>query len=145
MRYVNICEVASPLNYGQCSVVFFCIPSPKSMRNNSSYEPQNPRLFQHAALLHGVRSPVTTRPSHRTCNTIVTVQCACGGVVQLVRTSACHAEGRGFESRRSRHFSNFLVFGARGRLYLCPELLRQTILLKLVTIRSTSEAVSSAG
>ncbi len=27
-----------------------------------------------------------------------------GGVVQLVRTSACHAEGREFESRRSRHF-----------------------------------------
>ncbi len=26
-----------------------------------------------------------------------------GGVVQLVRTSACHAEGREFESRRSRH------------------------------------------
>gem|GEM_PF-3841837 len=27
-----------------------------------------------------------------------------GGVVQLVRTSACHAEGREFESRHSRHF-----------------------------------------
>jgi hypothetical protein len=27
-----------------------------------------------------------------------------GGVVQLVRTSPCHGEGRGFESRRSRHF-----------------------------------------
>src|SRR5258706_14371225 len=28
-----------------------------------------------------------------------------GGVAQLVRVSACHAEGRGFEPRRSRQFS----------------------------------------
>ena len=28
-----------------------------------------------------------------------------GGVAQLVRASACHAEGRGFESRHSRHCS----------------------------------------
>ena len=27
-----------------------------------------------------------------------------GGVAQLVRVSACHAEGRGFEPRHSRHF-----------------------------------------
>ena len=29
----------------------------------------------------------------------------CGVVVQLVRTLACHARGRGFESRRLRHFA----------------------------------------
>lgn len=27
----------------------------------------------------------------------------CGGVAQLVRASACHAEGREFKSLRSRH------------------------------------------
>gem|GEM_PF-6850612 len=33
-----------------------------------------------------------------------------GGVAQLVRASACHAEGRGFESHHSRHSSILVVF-----------------------------------
>lgn len=35
-----------------------------------------------------------------------------GGVVQLVRTSACHAEGREFESRHSRHIKEPTVLSA---------------------------------
>ena len=31
-----------------------------------------------------------------------------GGVVKLVITSACHAEGRGFESPLSRHFQTYI-------------------------------------
>ena len=34
----------------------------------------------------------------------------CGVVVQLVRTLACHARGREFESRRPRHFLRFRPF-----------------------------------
>ena len=37
-----------------------------------------------------------------------------GGVVQLVRTPACHAGGRGFESRRSRHSFAVTRFAAAG-------------------------------
>lgn len=33
----------------------------------------------------------------------IQIHIPCGGVAQLVRASACHAEGRGFKSRHSRH------------------------------------------
>ena len=37
-----------------------------------------------------------------------------GGVAQLVRALACHARGRGFESRHSRHVFNNLALAAIG-------------------------------
>ena len=41
-----------------------------------------------------------------------------GGVAQLVRAPACHAGGRGFESRHSRHFS--IRYRRLWRLFLWP-------------------------
>lgn len=42
-----------------------------------------------------------------------------GGVVKLVITSACHAEGRGFESRLSRHFLSHFTFDHRYKTAGC--------------------------
>lgn len=42
------------------------------------------------------------------------VQFIAGGVAQLVRVSACHAEGREFEPRRPRHVLTVLSIAALG-------------------------------
>ena len=43
-----------------------------------------------------------------------------GGVAQLVRAPACHAGGRGFESRHSRHFWVENRFQFQISVNICP-------------------------
>ena len=59
----------------------------------------------------GRAQPPARRPRRLHC------RAALGGVVQLVRTPACHAGGRGFESRRSRR--SFLPAKANCRTIPC--------------------------
>ena len=42
----------------------------------------------------------------------ITLFIICGPVVQLVRTLACHARGRGFEPHPGRHFGFWAMFFA---------------------------------
>jgi hypothetical protein len=42
---------------------------------------------------------------------------SCGGVAQLVRASACHAEGHGFESRHSRQVETLIGLPDRSFVF----------------------------
>ena len=82
----------------------------KSAAPNPSGARRSPTSFLRPS--HGLRksSPGTCNPG-LTCLTPPfkrtppsRASALCAGVAQLVRASACHAEGRGFEPRHSRHF-----------------------------------------
>lgn len=46
----------------------------------------------------------------------------CASVAQLVRVLACHAGGRGFEPRHSRHFEVYLsILALLRKVLLCAE------------------------
>ncbi len=53
-------------------------------------------------LLLDSKPPIAYQPSHL-------LRQVCAGVAQSVRVLACHARGRGFKSRHSRHFCDNLI------------------------------------
>ena len=109
----------------------------KSAAPNPSGARRSPTSFLRPS--HGLRksSPGTCNPG-LTCLTPPfkrtppsRASALCAGVAQLVRASACHAEGRGFEPRHSRHFPlleippkrpaqgcGFGVHGQHGRAFV---------------------------